>query len=354
MPVLEGAPHGVRVGELDREGGVGAVVAELGAAGDLDALLGDVLGEEFGAGRLLQFVGGRVDAGHGDGLQRRLDGAFAHGGGVGEADAEGGQHARHGRHQDGADAEGVGDHAGVLAARPAEGGQGVPRDVVTLLHGDPLDRGRDVGDGDLQIALGDLFGGAVVTGALVDFAGEGGEARPDRVRVERLVAAGAEHGREVGGLDAAQHDVGVGDGERAAAPVAGGAGVGARGVGSHAVAGAVEVQDRAPAGGGGVDVEHRRTQPHPGDLRGEHPLVLAGEVGDVGGGAAHVEADDPVEPGELRHAGHADDPAGRPGQDGVLAAELTGLGEPAVGLHEHQPYAFEGVGDLAHVAAQHG
>ncbi len=42
--------------------------------------------------------------------------------------------------------------------------------------------------------------------------------------VQRLVAVGAEHGREVRGLDAAEHHVGVGDGQRAAAAVAAGPG----------------------------------------------------------------------------------------------------------------------------------
>ena len=45
----------------------------------LDAVLGDVLGEEFGAGGALQVVGGLKDAGHGGGLQGCLDGLFAHG-----------------------------------------------------------------------------------------------------------------------------------------------------------------------------------------------------------------------------------------------------------------------------------
>lgn len=76
------------------------------------------------------------------------------------------------------------------------------------------------------------------------------------LHVEGLVAAGAEHGGEMLGLDAAEHDIGVGDGQRAAAPVAGGPGDGAGGVGADAVALAVEVEDGAAAGGDGVDV-HR-------------------------------------------------------------------------------------------------
>lgn len=354
MAFFEGAGHGVGLGELDGECRVRAVVAELGPAGDPDALLGHVLGEEFGAGGGLQVVGGLQDAGHRGGFQGCFDGLFAHGRRIGESDAEGGQDTGHGRHEDSADAERVGDHARVLAARAAEGGQRVPGDVVALLDRDPLDGVGDVGHGDLEVALGDLFRGAVVAGPLPDLAGEGGEAFADQCVVDGLVAVRAEHPGEMGGLDAAEGDVGVGDGERSAGAVAGGSGFGARRVGAHPVAGAVEVEQRAAARRDGVDVEHGRAQPDSGDLGGEDPFVLAGEVRDVRGGAAHVEADDAVEAGELRHPGHADDATGRTGQDGVLAAELAGFGEASVGLHEHQPHALEFIGDVLDVAAQHG
>jgi len=48
-------------------------------------------------------------------------------------------------------------------------------------------------------------------------------------------------------------------------------------------------------------------------------------VGDVGRGAAHVEADDPVEPGQRRRSGGADDAAGRAGEDSILALEQAGI-----------------------------
>lgn len=155
-------------------------------------------------------------------------------------------------------------------------------------------------------------------------------------------------------MDAAEHHIGVRDGERAAAPVAGGPGRRARRVGADPVAAAVEVQDGAAARCDRVDVQHGSAQPDARDLCGEDPFVLSREVRDVRGGAAHVEADDLVEARALRHARHADDPAGRAGQDGVLAAELVRLGQAAVGLHEHQPYAVELAGDLVHIAAQNG
>jgi hypothetical protein len=49
----------------------------------------------------------------------------------------------------------------------------------------------------------------------------------------------------------------------------------------------------------------------------ERALELAGEVAHVGAGAAHVEADHAPVPGGLRRARHADDAAGRAGEDGV-------------------------------------
>ncbi len=71
-------------------------------------------------------------------------------------------------------------------------------------------------------------------------------------------------------------------------------------------------------------------------------------------GAAHVEADHPLVAREPGHPHHADDAAGRAGQDRVLAPEVPGLGEPAVGLHEHQPDTGQFVRHLPDVAAQTG
>ncbi len=158
----------------------------------------------------------------------------------------------------------------------------------------------------------------------------------------------------MGGLDAAEHHVGVGDGEGAAPAVAGGSGVGAGRVGADAVAAAVEVQDGAATGRDGVDAHHRRTHPDPGDLGSQLAFELSCVVRHIGGGAAHVEADDPVVAGLLRGADHADDASGRPGEDGVLAAEAGGFAQAAVGLEEHQPDPVEAGGDLVDVPAEDG
>ena len=136
------------------------------------------------------------------------------------------------------------------------------------------------------------------------------------------------------GPDLAEHDVAVGDGERAAAAVAGRARHGAGAVRADAEAAAVKAADRAAAGRDGVDLEHRRAHPHAGDGALAGPLVGAGEMRDVGRGAAHVEADDMVEAGLRGGARHADDAARRAGEDRVLAAKGRGVGQAAIRLHE--------------------
>ena len=153
-------------------------------------------------------------------------------------------------------------------------------------------------------------------------------------------------------LDLAQHDVGVGHGERPAAAVAGRPRIGAGAVGPDAVFRAVEMQDGAAAGRHRVDLHHRRAHPHPGDQRLEGALVLAGIVGHVGRGAAHVEADQLAEAGHLRRAHRPDDAARRAGEDRILALEPARIGESAVGLHEHERGIADLGSDPVDVAAQ--
>jgi hypothetical protein len=94
------------------------------------------------------------------------------------------------------------------------------------------------------------------------------------------------------------------------------------------------MQDRAAAGRDGMDAHHRRAHAHAGHARFELALELARVVRDVGRGAAHVEADDAVESRRGRGAHRADDAAGRPRQNGVLAVEAPRVGETPVRLHE--------------------
>src|SRR5262249_27750451 len=59
-------------------------------------------------------------------------------------------------------AERIGDETGVLPAGTAEAVEGVARDVVAALHRDLLDRVRHVLDGNLDEAVGNIFGGAAI------------------------------------------------------------------------------------------------------------------------------------------------------------------------------------------------
>jgi hypothetical protein len=177
--------------------------------------------------------------------------------------------------------------------------------------------------------------------------------------VERLVGVGAEDGGEKLGAKLSGHDIGVGHRQRTAPAIGRRAGVGARAVRPDAHAGAVELQNRAATRRHGVDVHHRRAHPHPGDLGHEDPLVFPGVVADIGRGAAHVEADDLLEPGDLGGADTADHAARGAGENGVLALEHARIGEAAGGLHEHQLapdilgcIAIEGRRDPIDIAAQ--
>ena len=154
------------------------------------------------------------------------------------------------------------------------------------------------------------------------------------------------------GQELADHQIGVGDRERPAAAVAGRARVGAGTLGADPEALAVEADDRSAAGRHGVDLHHRRPDPHARDLGVERPLERAGIMGDVGRGAAHVEADDPVEARQRRGPGGADDAAGRAGEDRVLALEQARVDQPAIALHEHQPHVAGRGGDAVDIGAQ--
>src|SRR5436305_1739941 len=79
-----------------------------------------------------------------------------------------------------------------------------------------------------------------------------------------------------------------------------------------------------------------RAHAHARDLRLERALVLAVVVRHVGRGAAHVEADQAIEPRLASGLRHADHTAGWTGEDRVLALEQLRRGQPAGRHHEHQ------------------
>ena len=299
-----------------------------------------------------EVVDGFGEARHERGIEGRLDRALAQRAHVRQPHAVGRQHARQRMHQDPPEAERIGDQAGVLAGGAAKAAQHVATDVVAALDRDPLDRVRHVVDRDREAAVRDLLGRARHAGGAADLGGQGGEFLVHDRDVGRLVGIRPEHLGKETRLQLADHQVGVGDGQRAALAIAGRAGIGARRFGPDAKAGAIEGQDRAAAGCHRVDRHHRRAHAHACDLALEAALESAGIVGDIRRGAAHVEGDDLLETGERADPHGTDDAAGRARQDGVLAPEHLGVDQAAVALHEHQPHVADRARHLVDIAAE--
>src|SRR5262249_24212690 len=116
----------------------------------------------------------------------------------------------------------------MLAAGAAKACWRVAGHVIATLHRDFLYRVRHVLDRDPDEAVGDRFAGL----APADLSGERRKSVLHRGAVERLVLSRAEDLREVIGHELADHDVGVGDGERPTAAVAFRPGIGAGRVGA--------------------------------------------------------------------------------------------------------------------------
>lgn len=231
-------------------------------------------------------------------------------------------------------AERVGNKAGVLAAGTTEAVQRIARHVVAALHRDLLDRVGHVLDGDLDEAVGDLF-----RRFSADLFRQFGKGRFHGVCVERLVLLGPEDFWEELRDQLAGHHIRIGDGEGATAAITCRARIGAGTVGADAEARAVEVQDRSAACRDRVNEHHRCAHAHARDFCLECALVFAVVVRYVGGGAAHVEADQVFDTGFVSGLGHADHAARGTGEDRVLALEQLCRGEAARRHHEHQPSA---------------
>ncbi len=203
-------------------------------------------------------------------------------------------------------AERVGDQAGVLAAGAAEAIERVTRHVIATLHGNLLDRVRHVLDRDLDEAVGDFLRAlaADLLRQIIEIVAHG-------LRIERLVLGWPEDLREEIGDQFPDHHIGIGHRQRPAAAVTSRARIGAGAIGADAETRAVEMQDRAAAGGDRVNEHHGRAHAHAGDFGLKRALVFAVEMGDICRCAAHVEADQPVEAGLLSRFRHADHATGR-------------------------------------------
>ena len=349
---LERLEHLRRAARRNLERRVGAAVADVDPRRRRDPVGRQVLLAQLVAALRRELLDRLGEPRHQRLLEPGLDRPLTERAHVGKPHAVGREHARQRVHQDPLQPEGVGDPAGVLAGGAAEAAQHVAGDVVAALNRDLLDRVRHVVDRDREAAVRDLLGSAPGAGRRLDLGRELPELLPRELAIERLIRLRPEHLGEEARMELADHQVGVGHGQRAALAVAGRARVGAGGFRADPETGAVEVEDRAAARGHGVDRHHRRPHAHARDLRLEGPLVLAGVVGDVGRGAPHVEGDDLREAGERADPDRADDAAGRPGQDRILALEPMRVDQAAARLHEHQADLAERVRHPVDVAPQ--
>ncbi len=351
---LERGAHGVGPGERHRLRLVGALVAQMRAAMHGDARAIDPLRQQriLGLPRQKGEPGSKIV----DHVRRQpaLHGLLAQLDHVGEPHAESREHTGQRMNEDRGHAERVGHLADMLAAGTAKAHQRIAAHVAALLDRDLLDGMGDVLVGDAQEAVGEFLRRSRHAGRARDLGRQRREFVAHHVAVERQVAVRAEDAREMLGPDLTGHDIGVGDGERTAAAVAGGPGIGTRRPRPDAQARSVEGQDRAAARRHRVDGEHGRAQPHAGHHGIEAALEFAVVVRHVGRGPAHVEADEPREAGALRCLHRADDAAGRTGQDAVLAGEGARLGEPAARAHEHQRHTSELGRHPVDVAPQNG
>ena len=111
----------------------------------------------------------------------------------------------------------------MLSAGTAKAVKGIAPDVIAALHRNLLDRIGHVFDGDLDEAVGDFFGFAAA-----DLLRQIGEGVSYRMGIERKVLRSAENLRKEFGNELSDHYVGIRDGQRAAAPIAFRARIGAR------------------------------------------------------------------------------------------------------------------------------
>ena len=323
--------------EGDGQGGVGAPRLHLREAADLHRPVVAVVEIKAGArsGREAVQLGGKGR--HVAGGQGQLHRLLAHGRQARKADAVGGEDPGQRMQHHLPHTQRLGHLAGVLTARPAEGDEGVAGDIAPPLDGDLLDRPGHVLHGDVDEPLRQHRSiGRKAAGAGHLFR-QSLERRGHCACVERQVPGGAEHAGEQIGLQPAQKHIAVRHRQRPAAAIAGGAGICARRVRANPKARAVEAADGAAPRRHGVQAHHRRPQPNPGDAGVIGALIVPGVMGDVGGGAAHVKADQPVKARRAGRLRHADNAARGPRQHRVLAPKARRVGQATVRLHEIEP-----------------
>ncbi len=169
-------------------------------------------------------------------MQHLLDGLLAHDVLIGQPHAVGAQHARQGVNQHAVHAQGIGDQAGVLPPCATKALQGVARHVVAPRDRDFFDGVRHLLHRNRNKAFRDGVR------AVARLGGERFKLRLHHVQRQRFVGLWAEYRGEAAGLQLAEQDVGIGDGQRAAASVTGWPRVCACTLGADAKARAIKAQ----------------------------------------------------------------------------------------------------------------
>ncbi len=250
------------------------------------------------------------------------------------------------RHNNGGDAEAVGQGAGVLCGGASEGQQRVSAWVEAALDADTAHGGGHAFVGDLEQAAEGLIVGDAPTRGAIDFIEKGGERAAGGVGVDGYL--------ESRRVEAAEEEVDVGDGQWSAGSVTGGAGRGAGAVGADAEGEAVEPADRASACGNGFDGQRVGGDAGVADGVFADDFESAVAAGDVGAGSAHVHGDDGKGAGLFAEGRSADDAAGWAGEETLAGAKLAPVDERAGAGHNEEAASGEGGAEARKVGLDDG
>src|SRR5690625_5248159 len=143
------------------------------------------------------------------------------------------------------DAQGISDQAGMLPPGAAKRHQRVLAHIVAALNRDFLDGIGQVGDGDLDKALGNLVRTALLSGGLLDFLAQGGEFLLYGSHIQRLIPLGATDFGEKIWMYLAHHLLAVRHSQRHTISMGGRTGIAPRRLRPDPHAGPVERTNRA-------------------------------------------------------------------------------------------------------------
>ena len=243
---------------------------------------------------------------------------------------------------------------GVLSSGTAEAVQRVASHVITALNRDLLDGVCHVLDCDLEKSVGHFHRRSGISCLTFDAVSQLGKYGLYRSDVQPLILTRPEDRWEELFLQLAQHHVAIGHRQRATAPVTHRPGIGSGRLWANPVPGAVKSTDRSAPGRDCMDQHHRRPHADPGHLSLKGAFEFTVVVGDIRRGSAHIKGDDPVVTRIKRCLNRTNDPPCGPGKNRVLAAKQAGVGEPTIGLHEHQTGFSQFPRDPGDIVAQHG